>query len=107
MKIVKRDGKIVDYNPDKIRIAIGKANNEVAKKERATDEEIDDIIKYIEDLKKNQKETWEDTVWYEKDGITYTPAYAKGVIDCVLGPKSPDFFFSSTGQKLSLGVLSL
>ena len=39
---------------------------------------------YIEDLKKNQKETWEDTVWYEKDGITYTPAYAKGVIDCVL-----------------------
>ena len=54
MKIVKRDGKIVDYNPDKIRIAIGKANNEVPKKERATDEEINDIIKYIEDLKKKR-----------------------------------------------------
>ena len=54
MKIVKRDGTIVDYNPDKIRRAIGKANNEVAKKERATDEEIDEIIKYIEELKKKR-----------------------------------------------------
>ena len=54
MKIVKRDGKIVDYNPDKIRIAIGKANSEVAKKERATDAEIDEIIKYIEDLNKKR-----------------------------------------------------
>ncbi len=54
MKIVKRDGKIVDYNPDKIRIAIGKANSEVAKKERATDSEIDEIIKYIEDLNKKR-----------------------------------------------------
>ena len=54
MKIVKRDGKIVDYNPDKIRIAIGKANNEVTKKERATDAEIDEIIKYIEDLNKKR-----------------------------------------------------
>ena len=30
MKIIKRDGTIVDYNSDKIRIAIGKANNEVS-----------------------------------------------------------------------------
>ena len=54
MKIVKRDGTIVDYNPDKIRVAIGKANNEVAKKERATDEEINEIIRYIEELKKSR-----------------------------------------------------
>ena len=54
MKIVKRDGQIVDYNPDKIRIAIGKANSEVAKKERAADAEIDEIIKYIEDLNKKR-----------------------------------------------------
>ena len=26
MKIIKRDGSIVDYNPEKIRIAIKKAN---------------------------------------------------------------------------------
>ena len=31
MKIIKRDGSIVDYNPEKIRIAIKKANNEVSK----------------------------------------------------------------------------
>lgn len=54
MKIVKRDGKIVDYDPEKIRIAIGKANNEVSRKERATKEEIEEIITYIEELHKNR-----------------------------------------------------
>ena len=54
MKIVKRDGQIVDYNSDKIRIAIGKANNEVKGKEKATKEEIEEIIKYIEDLNKKR-----------------------------------------------------
>ena len=38
MKIVKRDVHIVDYNPDKIRIAIGKANNEVKGKNKASKE---------------------------------------------------------------------
>ena len=47
MKIVKRDGKIVDYNPDKIRVAIEKANKEVRGREKATKEEINEIIKYI------------------------------------------------------------
>ena len=28
MKIIKRDGTIVDYDAEKIRVAIGKANNE-------------------------------------------------------------------------------
>ena len=50
MKIVKRDGTIVDYNPDKIRIAIEKANENVSRKERASKEQIDEIIAYIEDL---------------------------------------------------------
>ena len=50
MKIVKRDGKIVDYNPDKIRVAIEKANQNVSKRERCTPEQIEDIINYIEDL---------------------------------------------------------
>ncbi len=54
MKIVKRDGHIVDYDPQKIRIAIGKANNEVRGKEKATKEEINEIIKYIEDLNKRR-----------------------------------------------------
>ena len=50
MKIVKRDGKIVDYNPDKIRVAIEKANQNVSKRERCTPEQIEEIINYIEDL---------------------------------------------------------
>ena len=54
MKIIKRDGTIVAYNPEKIRIAIGKANNEVTKKQKATEEQIEEIIKYIEDLKKSR-----------------------------------------------------
>ena len=54
MKIVKRDGHIVDYDPEKIKVAIGKANNEVKGKEKASKEEIEEIIKYIEDLNKKR-----------------------------------------------------
>ena len=52
MKIIKRDGTIADYNPEKIRIAISKANTEVEDKDQASEEEISKIIKYIEKLKK-------------------------------------------------------
>ena len=45
MKVIKRDGTIVEYNAEKIKTAIKKANNEVSKKQKATDEEIDEIIK--------------------------------------------------------------
>ena len=54
MKIIKRDGTIVDYNPEKIRIAIGKANLEVDERDQASDDEISKIIKYIEKLKKQR-----------------------------------------------------
>ena len=54
MKIVKRDGTIVDYDPEKIRIAIQKANNEVHGKEKINKDEIEEIIKYIEDLNKKR-----------------------------------------------------
>ena len=54
MQVIKREGTIVDYNPEKIRIAIGKANNEVRKKEKANEEEIEEIIKYIEELNKRR-----------------------------------------------------
>ena len=52
MKIIKRDGTIVDYNPEKISIAIQKANEEVSRKERVTKEQIKEIITYIEELNK-------------------------------------------------------
>ena len=54
MKIVKRDGHIVDYCPEKIENAVKKANNEVAEEDRVSDIQIKNIIKYIESLKKKR-----------------------------------------------------
>ena len=50
MKVIKRDGREVDYDRQKIITAIQKANNEVVKKERASKEDINSIIEYIEQL---------------------------------------------------------
>ena len=54
MKIIKRDGRIVDYDRQKIAIAIEKANRDVIGKEKATKEEIKEIIDYIEGLGKRR-----------------------------------------------------
>ena len=54
MQVVKRNGAIVDYDPSKIKVAIGKANNEVSGKEKATDKEIKQILDYIQGLKKKR-----------------------------------------------------
>ena len=54
MKIVKRDGHIVEYDADKIRTAIQKANTEVRGKEKASKEQIEEIISFIEDLNKKR-----------------------------------------------------
>ncbi|MBR3890607.1 MAG: anaerobic ribonucleoside-triphosphate reductase [Bacilli bacterium] len=54
MKIVKRDGKIVNYDSNKIRVAIHKANSKVAPGERISDDEITPIIEYIESLNKKR-----------------------------------------------------
>ena len=54
MKIVKRDGRIVEYNRDKIAIAISKANNDVTEPDRVNTKQIDTIIKHIEELNKKR-----------------------------------------------------
>ena len=54
MKIIKRDGRIVDYDRQKIAVAIEKANRDVIGKEKATKEEIKEIIDYIEGLGKRR-----------------------------------------------------
>ena len=48
MKVIKRDGKIVDFDDDKIRIALSKANAEVDEDDRVSDRQIDNIIRYIQ-----------------------------------------------------------
>ena len=50
MKVIKRDGQLVDYDRKKIIAAIEKANNEVEFNEKATKLEIDEIIEGIESL---------------------------------------------------------
>ncbi len=54
MKVIKRDGRAVDYDRQKIKIAIEKANQEVSRKEKAGKEEINSIIEYIEELGKKR-----------------------------------------------------
>ena len=54
MKVIKRYGHIVDYCPEKIEIAIKKANEEVQEEDRVSDTQIKNIIKYIESLKKRR-----------------------------------------------------
>lgn len=54
MQVIKRDGKIVDFDRSKIRTAIEKANKEVKPKERASKEEINEIINCIEELDKKR-----------------------------------------------------
>ena len=54
MQVIKRDGKIVDFDKSKIRIAIEKANKEVKPKERASKDEINEIINYIEEFDKKR-----------------------------------------------------
>lgn len=53
MKVVKRDGRAVDFDRSKIIIAIKKANAEVEENQRATDTQIESILTYIEG--KNRK----------------------------------------------------
>ena len=54
MKVIKRDGRDVDYDKTKIKIAVEKANTEVTKKEKASKEDIKAITEYIEELGKKR-----------------------------------------------------
>ena len=48
MKVVKRDGKIVDFDDTRIINAIHKANGDVEEKDYASEEEIKDIINLVD-----------------------------------------------------------
>ena len=54
MKVIKRDGHMVDYSPEKIENAILKANKEVEEEDQASSVQIKNIIKYIERLGKKR-----------------------------------------------------
>lgn len=54
MQVIKRDGKITDFDRSKIAVAIKKANNEVEEHERASENEIEEIIVHIENKKRKR-----------------------------------------------------
>lgn len=54
MKVIKRDGHMVEYCPEKIEEAIKKANLEVEDDDQASGTQIRNIIKYIERLGKKR-----------------------------------------------------
>ena len=54
MKVIKRDGHMVDWSPEKIEQAILKANQEVENDDQASGTQIKNIIKYIEGLGKKR-----------------------------------------------------
>ena len=45
MKVIKRDGTVVDWCPEKVEHAISRANTEVEEAEQATPVQIKNIIK--------------------------------------------------------------
>ena len=53
MQVIKRDGNVVDYDRNKIIIAVRKANMEVEEAERISTGDIEGIVAYIEG-KKNE-----------------------------------------------------
>ena len=53
MKVTKRDGRIVDYDRNKIVLAIQKANVEVDRYEQVSEETIDAIVASIENKRKD------------------------------------------------------
>ena len=54
MKVIKRDGRAVEFDRNKIAVAIEKANTEVKGKEKASKQEIENIIEFIEDIDKKR-----------------------------------------------------
>ena len=54
MRVIKRDGRAVDYDRQKIAIAIGKANEKIPANGRASKDEIKEIIEHIESFSKKR-----------------------------------------------------
>ena len=54
MKVIKRDGTTVNYDRNKIKVAIQKANAAVDEEHRITDEQIEQILRNIESKKRSR-----------------------------------------------------
>lgn len=54
MRVIKKNGNAVLFERGKIQLSIEHANNDVLDHEKASDDEIENIICYIEDLGKKR-----------------------------------------------------
>lgn len=54
MKVIKRDGRTVDFDRSKIQVSLERAGEEVEFDERTNKEDVKGIIRYIEGLDKNR-----------------------------------------------------
>ncbi len=54
MKVIKRDGRIVEFDKEKIELAIQKANNEVKAADKVSKEQISEIVDYVMSLDKKR-----------------------------------------------------
>lgn len=54
MKVIKRDGSTVDFDRSKIVIALQKANSAVELQDRATDDQVEQVVEYIESKKRTR-----------------------------------------------------
>jgi len=52
VEVIKRDGRKVDFDPDKVVIAISKANRDVGGKDKISRASIQEIVEEIENKKK-------------------------------------------------------
>ena len=62
MKVVKRDGRLDEFNPNKIKVAIRKANNTVEENERISENKIDNIVQDIVKKRINKVEDIQDFI---------------------------------------------
>ena len=62
MKVVKRDGRLDEFNPNKIKVAIRKANNAVEENERISENKIDNIVQDIVKKRINKVEDIQDFI---------------------------------------------
>ena len=54
MKVIKRDGKTVEFDRNKIIKAIRQANEAVEEEHRISDEQIEQIVRSIENKKRSR-----------------------------------------------------
>ena len=98
MKVIKRDGSVVEYDRNKIVTAIQKANAEVSEEERLSQDRIEAIVRRIEDLGRDKLDEIGCTcpacgVVYQRNGVERQ--YINGKFVAATRNESPGFHLNA------------